>query len=455
MTESTILTIIPVEEQINQELIKANVTESIIANLKEKYLPLKISGIDDKETYLIVKEARKECKSLRVMAEKICKKGREEAVAIQKAWVAKEKEVTGQIGEVEDYLEKQEKEYDAAVEAEKLRRKREQEEQFILRQQTLSNMGVLYSDGNFSLGQVSFEMSLIKECDTDIWESDILPKFKDEYQKVEAERIETERIKQEREAEFKRQQEELERKQKELEEKETALKAAQEEQERKQREEEEKKAAEAQAKEKARNKARMDQLTSLGLKVGFEGDHMYFKGYDCWVSHLDITGHNDEEWDKMIEDITPFIANKKEEEEQKRIAEIEAQKEAERKKILGKTRFQGFVQLGYDHGKTADELSELSDDEYIKLSETAVKEWENKQREKIEKEQEEKKMLEDIKRQQEEQKRQEELAQAGDKDKWNDIIRQIDAMEIHEMRSGQYRKKAAILREKLEEIKAL
>src|SRR5690606_17652414 len=147
----------------------------------------------------------------------ICKKGREKAVEIQKAWVAKEKDIAGRIGEVEDYLEKQEKDFEAQVAAEKERRKKQQEEQLIMRQQILSAMNVLYSDGYFILGEVSFESSLIKECDPDIWENDIKPKYEEEYKKIEAERLEQERLQREKEAELKRQQEELERKQRELE----------------------------------------------------------------------------------------------------------------------------------------------------------------------------------------------------------------------------------------------
>src|SRR5688572_5126404 len=201
-TMSEELQVVPIEEQISQELVKHNVTQAVISTLNEKYGQLKIAGIEDKETYLLVKEGRKECKAFRVAAKKICEKGREEAVAIQKAWVAKQKEVTDQIAAIEDPLEEQEKAYEAAVAKEKEERKRKQEEQLIVRQQVLTGMGALYSDGCFKLGEISFELSVVKESEPDIWEESILPKFKEEYEKVEAERIEQERIKQEREAEM-------------------------------------------------------------------------------------------------------------------------------------------------------------------------------------------------------------------------------------------------------------
>lgn len=442
-------TVSPVDEQIQQELVKHNVTETIISNLREKYLPLKINGIEDKETYLKVKEARKECKALRVLAKKICVAGRDEANKIQKAWVAKENDITGRIGEVEEYLQAQEDDYDSKVAAEKERQKREQEEQFILRNQVLSGMNVLYSEGHYTLGEVSFEMSLIKECDPDIWENDIKPKFEAEYKIVQAAILEQERIKQEKEAEFQRQQEEFERKQRELEAKEAALKAAQEEQERKEREEHDRKIAAAKAEEEAKWKVRADQLQALGLKIEFFNNHLYYNGYDCSISHLDITGYSDEKWNEMIEKITPHIAGMKALEEQKRQAEIEAQKEAERKKILGKSRFDMISQY-VDVKDIPDlrELAEMPEDDFTDWQTCAKADFEKKQREKWEKEQEEK-------RQKEEAERLAKLEAAKDKEKWDEMVKQVNAIELYDMRSSQYRTKAQKFRQKLDELKAI
>src|SRR5688572_16937320 len=125
------LQIVPIEEHISHELVKHNVTEAVISGLKEKYGYLKIAGIEDRETYDKVKTSRKECKAFRVLAKKICEKGREKAVAEQKAWVAKQKDVTDQLAEIEDPLEEQEKAFEAAVAKEKEERKRKQEEQLI------------------------------------------------------------------------------------------------------------------------------------------------------------------------------------------------------------------------------------------------------------------------------------------------------------------------------------
>jgi hypothetical protein len=493
------LIVLPIEEQISQELVKANVTEAIIADLKERLLPLKIAGIEDKETYLIVQAGRKECKALRVAAKKICTNGREQAVAISKAWIAKEKEVTGRISEVEDYLEKQEVEYEAEVAKEKEARKRKQEEQFIMRQQELSAMGVLYADGSFSIGEVSFEFSLVKESEEDIWKETILPKFKAEYEKTQAEQIEKDRLKTEAEAELKRQQEELEQKQKELLEKEAALKR-----------EAERQAAEAKAKEEAKNKSRLSQLISIGLKPSVENEHLYYIGYDCAISHLDITGYDDDKWDKMIHDVTGQIKRKKEEEAEEKV------KEQERKDLQNKRYAALFPFREYGEPVEMDSLWSLSEEVYNdmlgektalfhkaeedkakRIADDAAK----KERERIEEEQrqaESKRVnelgefrmkilksynggddstiedlgkmndttweiiragwqdsFEALVKKQEEEKKAEELLQATEKEKWFSMMAYLEGMIIHPMRSSQYRKKVAILKEKLEEIKAL
>jgi trichohyalin len=92
---------------IETALAKENVTNQVIQKLRENYLGLTINGIEDKQGFKKVEEARKECKSIRNLAVRICKKGREDAIQIQKEWIAKEKEVVAAIEEVEGYLESQ------------------------------------------------------------------------------------------------------------------------------------------------------------------------------------------------------------------------------------------------------------------------------------------------------------------------------------------------------------
>lgn len=437
--------VIPIEEQINQELVKHNVTEALIADLKQMYMPLVLKDLNDKETYVAIKEGRKHCKQVRVTAEKLCKKGREDANAISKAWVAKEKDVAGRIGEVEDHLEKQEKEFEAEQEKQKALRKRQQEEQLIRRQTQLTNMGALYSDGSFALGEVSFELSLVKECEEDIWVEQILPKFTAEYQKIESERIEADRKKKEQEEELKRQQEEMQRKQRELEQREADLKKAEEEKQRKDQADE--------ARRRAEENQRIEKLWRDRLEllrpIGWNGQEAFAK-YDESVivaTYDQLITWADDEFKSAYESHHENVLRIEKEIEEKRQAEIEEQKKIAARNALNKSRQQALLQ--YDHlAPHPEALADMNDDEWDGMLETVKGTYEAAQREKWEKEQEEKKKLE-------EQREAQRLLEANEKEKWQHIIDQLDAIVIHKFKSGQYGKKAAILREKLEEVKAL
>ena len=80
---------------IDMALEEANVTNQVIQSLKDRFSNLRINGIGDKIGFNEVEDARKECKAVRVLATKICKQGREDAIKTQRDWIAKEKEVVG------------------------------------------------------------------------------------------------------------------------------------------------------------------------------------------------------------------------------------------------------------------------------------------------------------------------------------------------------------------------
>jgi len=129
---------------IETALAEQNVTAQVIAKLKADYLGLTINGIDDKEGFEAVEKARKECKAIRILAEKICKSGREEAVKIQKEWISKEKEVVAQIEEVELYLKA---ESERIKEEEKaILFKAAQEAKLPMRKEKLLSIGITVDD---------------------------------------------------------------------------------------------------------------------------------------------------------------------------------------------------------------------------------------------------------------------------------------------------------------------
>ena len=93
------------------------VADAVIAQMAEKYLPLKIDGIDDKEGYKRVHDARMVVKSTRVKVEKKGKEIREDAVKYQKAVIAEEKRIVGLMEPIEAHLSAEEKAVDDAMEA--------------------------------------------------------------------------------------------------------------------------------------------------------------------------------------------------------------------------------------------------------------------------------------------------------------------------------------------------
>src|SRR6478736_2726700 len=105
MPHEEAIVISPLDEQMEQALVKKNVTDAVINALKEKYGELRLRSIDDKEKYLEIKDAKKDCAKLRNLAVKVCKEGRADAVALQKKWVSKENEVVAKIEEVESPLD--------------------------------------------------------------------------------------------------------------------------------------------------------------------------------------------------------------------------------------------------------------------------------------------------------------------------------------------------------------
>jgi len=204
------------EKAIETKLIQANVTEQILGALKQKYGGMKLAALNDKESYLEIKAAAKDCAKVRTLTVKICKEGRDEAVKTQKSWIAKEKEIVGKVAEVEDALDAETKKYDDEIERLSNEEKERQESAYINRQAALTKMGASYTDGSFVLGEASFESNLIKGSEQDIWEETILPKFQAEYEKIEAVKISEQKKKDDEAKELKRQQNELTHQQEEF-----------------------------------------------------------------------------------------------------------------------------------------------------------------------------------------------------------------------------------------------
>jgi virulence-associated protein VapD len=340
------------EKTIETKLVQSNVTDAVLSALKEKYGGMKLKAIDDKESYLEIKAAAKECGKVRTLAVKICKEGREEAVKTQKLWIAKEKEVVGKVAEVEDALDAEILRFDKEVERLENEEKERQEAAYINRQAMLTKMGATYVDGSFVLGGASFEAALIKGSEENIWAETVLPKFQAEYEKIEAVRIEEEKKKQAAEAELKRQQDELQRQQAEL-------KAQQEEMQR-QKAESERLENEKQHQQQLAEQKRVSELQSkrFALLLPFNPSGADVDMATLWNLEEDkfneILENKKEEFKKQQLEQQRIAEEKNQsaielakqeaiKKEQQRVAEEEAKKQAELEAATDKTKWAEFL----------------------------------------------------------------------------------------------------------------
>lgn len=394
MNQEQDVTVLSLESVIETKLVQNNVTELVLSALKEKYGGMQLKALDDRESYLELKAAAKDCAKVRTLAVKICKEGREEAVKTQKLWIAKEKEVVGKVAEVEDALDAEIAKFDAEVERKETEEANKREEAYINRQATLTRMGATFADGSFTLGEASFEASLIKGSAQDVWGETIVPKFQVEYEKIESVRVAQEKEKAEKEAEMKRQQEELEKQQAEF---------------KRQQQEFEKQKQGAERAEVERKQQLVKSRSAVLRGLGMVYDGTQYDYADIYINLKHMEDLSESEWTNLVSDTTVKIKEYKDaEEKRKKEAQLEHERVAEEKRLAD--------------------------------IETAKQEAIQKEKQRIA---------------EEEQKRQAELEAASDKKKWEDFIKQVESVTTFEMRSGQYRKKMATASDKLKEILAL
>ena len=89
----------------NFGIVKLNITDAAIAELKEKYLPLKINGLEDKAGLDAVYKARMDVKKTRVALQKYAKELREDAQAWSKKVISEEKRVVSELEYIEIHLQ--------------------------------------------------------------------------------------------------------------------------------------------------------------------------------------------------------------------------------------------------------------------------------------------------------------------------------------------------------------
>lgn len=398
MTTETEVTI---EQSIKKEIAKFDPFEKRIGELREQYAGLTIVDINDKEGYENVRLAIADLRGIRTGTEKDKKVIKKPFLDACTTIEQKSKWIIEEVSKIEDPLQKRKDEIDTEKEKIKQEKKAAQEKVFIQRSMQLSGMGVLFDGTNFVLEDASFEGVLVREADDEVYNDFILPKFKVVFDKHEAIRLEEKRIKDEQLAEEQRQREELSRQQEKLKQQQVLFE--------KQKQDAEKERQELVRKENERIQKERDEERKIVMQkfndrinklTGYSFNGMTVKNElgQTFGTVEYVVGLSDDDFNDVVGINNKII------EDNKRI---------------------------YDE-KRKDELQKAQDE--------AVK----KERERIEQQKKD-----------DEIKRQEELAKASDKVKYADLIEQFNNIEVPDMRSGQYRKKVAIIREKLEEIQNL
>lgn len=326
-----------IDKEIDVSLEKENVTELILNGLEEKYMNLSIKNQEDKEGYLAVVAARKDCKSWRVLATKICKKGREEANARSAKWIDREKRVVNRISKVEDLLENMEKAYEAENARQKAEREAKIEQQGISRMADMVRMGAQLMGSNWVLGDVVYEAVLVKSCDDDIYKG-IFDDFHAQFNEIEKVRLQKEADQRQEQEKLRQDQEELKKMQQEA--------------------------------KNTRTQGRISYLESLGMTRTWKPEYVYG---DVSVFLSDIEEKDAQDWEVLISGVKEKIENAKIE-EGKLKAKILKDKEDEKRwrarlnqlKDISWDGQGAFPKWGEDAGYIFgyDELINLSDQEF-------------------------------------------------------------------------------------------
>jgi hypothetical protein len=365
-------------ENINSGLAAFENRKAELIALKSKADGLEIKSIDDREAIKQVSTIRKEFKNARVDIQKEAKSMRDPLTKVNKSISEKEKELVDIIEPTEKELMAKEKWVENEKERIELEEKRKEEERIQQRIDRLAEYGH------------GVDIFYLKSLDDDRFEV-VVNNAKAEWEKDQAAKAEEARLQKEKDEQAEKDRLELQAMREKQAEADRILRERQEEIERKelemkQREEDERllsaKKLEKEMKD-ARFEPRKEQLLKMGFATYGISGYPDFSLEDTWSTQWEqVYEMADAEWPEYIKDIENAIERRKvrlAEEEKKRLAELE---EARQRGIR--------------------EAKEAAD---RKATEEA-----------------------------------ERLAQASDKDKFQTIIDQLEAINYPEMKSAKHKK---------------
>ncbi|MDD2657782.1 MAG: hypothetical protein PHD04_03955 [Candidatus Pacebacteria bacterium] len=138
------------------------VADAVIAQMSEKYLPLKIKGLDDKAGYKAVHDARMVVKDTRVKVEKKRKELKEDALRYGQAIDKEANRIKGLLEPVEAHLTEEEKAVDDALEAIKKKKERQEEIRIQARRDRLAALGVGFNGQMWTYQNENLPDALLK-----------------------------------------------------------------------------------------------------------------------------------------------------------------------------------------------------------------------------------------------------------------------------------------------------
>lgn len=155
---------ITVEDVISTEIKKFNLADAKIAELKEQFKDLKISGVEDKDGYKAVSEAIKIVRTYRTGVEKIRKQIKEDYLKTGRAIDEEAKRLTALLEEIENPLKDKKQEIDDEIQAEKDRQEAEAQAKTDKRVEELEAVGIKFDGRFYSIGEdISVDIVTIKD----------------------------------------------------------------------------------------------------------------------------------------------------------------------------------------------------------------------------------------------------------------------------------------------------
>lgn len=148
-----------------------------LAELKKKYGKLKVTSLNDKDTYEEVKKAISVVRPLRTGLEKKSKELKEDAQTYIKLVNSQEKFIQAEVAKIEEPLWVEREKYEAMQKAEAERIERETQERYDNRMAELKSNGLKFDGEMYSIREISIDAMFVKGIDDEKYNS-LLEKVK-------------------------------------------------------------------------------------------------------------------------------------------------------------------------------------------------------------------------------------------------------------------------------------